>query len=212
MNSSGRRGHRQRHRRSPPRRRAPPGDCSGRAVKVACISCRSVIGCTPRHAGQRRGTARSTCSAATTATSAPAGCPTSLTPRHRHTARWPAVAAHTTAPRGLIRAALSVWSCILPHMTDTWSTRDLPVLRAAVELFERNGRGPRASAIESELGFDEDTVQRALRALYTEPYFEGGVRGGRRVRDRRQADQCCAASRRALAVAGGAARTPRCGT
>lgn len=55
---------------------------------------------------------------------------------------------------------------------DTWTNRDLPVLRAAVELYEEHGRGPRVSAIEARTGFDTDTVQRALRALYTEPFFE----------------------------------------
>lgn len=59
-------------------------------------------------------------------------------------------------------------------MPDTWASRDLPVLKAAVELYEENGRGPRVSAIEARTGFDHDTVQRALRALYTEPYFEQG--------------------------------------
>src|SRR6478736_5793934 len=57
---------------------------------------------------------------------------------------------------------------------DTWTTRDLPVLKPAVELFEQHGHGPSASAIETRTGFDSETVQRALRALYTEPYFEKG--------------------------------------
>src|SRR6476620_9510343 len=60
---------------------------------------------------------------------------------------------------------------------DTWTTRDLPVLKPAVELFEQHGHGPSASAIETRTGFDEETVQRALRALYTEPYFDKGVEG-----------------------------------
>ncbi len=55
---------------------------------------------------------------------------------------------------------------------DTWNNRDLPVLKAAVELYEEKGRGPRVSAVEERTGFDPDTVQRALRALYSEPYFE----------------------------------------
>lgn len=58
---------------------------------------------------------------------------------------------------------------------DTWSARDLPVLRAAVDLFEENGRGPRATTIAARTGLDEDSVQRALRVLYTEPFFEKGV-------------------------------------
>lgn len=61
---------------------------------------------------------------------------------------------------------------------DTWTTRDLPVLKAAVELFEEDGQGPRASEIVDRTGFDEDTVQRALRALYTEPYFDDDGLGG----------------------------------
>lgn len=59
-------------------------------------------------------------------------------------------------------------------MPDTWESRDLPVLKAVVELYEEGGRGPKVSAIEARTGFDHDTVQRALRALYTEPYFEEG--------------------------------------
>lgn len=58
---------------------------------------------------------------------------------------------------------------------DTWTTRDLPVLKAAVELYDRTGRKARATEIERECGFDHDTVQRALRALYREPYFEKGT-------------------------------------
>jgi hypothetical protein len=69
-------------------------------------------------------------------------------------------------------ADVSVGSGILQHMPSTWESRDLPVLKAAVELYEEKGRGPRVSAIAARAGFDEDTVQRALRVLYTEPYFE----------------------------------------
>ena len=43
---------------------------------------------------------------------------------------------------------------------DTWLTRDLPVHRAAVEFVDEDSRGPRASAIESELGFDEGQERR----------------------------------------------------
>lgn len=57
-------------------------------------------------------------------------------------------------------------------MAETWESRDLPVLKAAVELCEESGRRLRPSAIETATGFDKDTVQRALRALYREPYFE----------------------------------------
>ncbi|MCV7080538.1 hypothetical protein BST26_14540 [Mycolicibacterium insubricum] len=57
---------------------------------------------------------------------------------------------------------------------DTWTSRDLPVLRAVVELYEETGRGPRVTAVQQRTGFDGDTVQRALRALYTQPYFTKG--------------------------------------
>ncbi len=57
-------------------------------------------------------------------------------------------------------------------MEDTWETRDLPVLKAAVELYEESGRRLRPRAIEDATGFDKETVQRALRALYRQPYFE----------------------------------------
>ncbi|MFN3002211.1 hypothetical protein [Mycolicibacterium wolinskyi] len=60
-------------------------------------------------------------------------------------------------------------------MTDTWTTRDLPVLRAAVEIFDRTGRNPSAAELGAACGFDKDTVQRALRALYREPFFEEGM-------------------------------------
>lgn len=68
-------------------------------------------------------------------------------------------------------------------MDDTWTNRDLPVLKAAVELFDKTGH-VRADAIAQALEFDSETVQQALRALYTEPYFrQGGATawGGRRI-------------------------------
>lgn len=57
-------------------------------------------------------------------------------------------------------------------MADTWQSRDLPVLKAVVDLYEETGRGPRVTDVVAKVGFDEGTVERALRALYTEPYFE----------------------------------------
>lgn len=60
-------------------------------------------------------------------------------------------------------------------MVDTWESRDLPVLKAAVQLYDEKGRPSRATDIERATGFDKDTVQRALRALYSEPFFERGV-------------------------------------
>lgn len=56
---------------------------------------------------------------------------------------------------------------------DTWANRDLPILKALVQIYENTGRAViRASDIESATGFDKDTTQRALRALSREPYFE----------------------------------------
>lgn len=61
-------------------------------------------------------------------------------------------------------------------MTDeTWATRDFPVLKAAVEIYDQTGRNPSAAELGDVTGFDNDTVQRALRALYREPYFEKGM-------------------------------------
>lgn len=57
-------------------------------------------------------------------------------------------------------------------MTDTWESRDLPVLRATVQLHEERGHPIRAREIERATGLDRETVQRALRALRREPYFE----------------------------------------
>ena len=60
-----------------------------------------------------------------------------------------------------------------PSMTeDTWTTRDLPVLRAVVDIYERTGDTVDADEIEAQVGLDKDTVQRALRALNTEPFFK----------------------------------------
>jgi hypothetical protein len=60
-------------------------------------------------------------------------------------------------------------------MADTWESRDLLVLRAAVELYDQTGRNPSAAEMEAACGFDKDTVQRALRALYREPFFQEGM-------------------------------------
>jgi hypothetical protein len=55
---------------------------------------------------------------------------------------------------------------------DTWTSRDLLVLRGLVDIYERTGRYlTRASDIERETGLDHDAVQRALRALNTQPSF-----------------------------------------
>ncbi|CDQ43119.1 hypothetical protein [Mycolicibacterium neoaurum] len=63
---------------------------------------------------------------------------------------------------------------------DTWHNRDLPVLRAAVDIYERTGRTMKPRQIEQECGFDAETVQRALRVLNLQPYFEktSGAFGG----------------------------------
>jgi len=59
-------------------------------------------------------------------------------------------------------------------MRDTWLERDLPVLKAAVQVFEREGDPMDADDIAAAAQLDADTVQRALRALSTEPFFDEG--------------------------------------
>jgi hypothetical protein len=51
------------------------------------------------------------------------------------------------------------------RVRDTWLERDLPVLKAAVEVFEREGAPMDADNIPTTAELDADTVQRALRAL-----------------------------------------------
>lgn len=57
---------------------------------------------------------------------------------------------------------------------ETWTTRDLPVLRAIVDLYEEDedDGAIRPWAIQQRTGFDEVTVQKALRALNRQPYFD----------------------------------------
>ena len=61
-------------------------------------------------------------------------------------------------------------------MDDTWTNRDLPVLKAVVEIYDATGRtmfGPRD--IEARAGLDQEVTERAIRALYRQPYFETGT-------------------------------------
>jgi hypothetical protein len=60
-------------------------------------------------------------------------------------------------------------------VADTWNDRDLPVLRAVVELDEREGRPVTAEDVRFVTGFDPNTVESALRALAGETnprYFD----------------------------------------
>ncbi|MEO5981877.1 MAG: hypothetical protein ABIQ13_06135 [Pedococcus sp.] len=50
-------------------------------------------------------------------------------------------------------------------MDETWTNRDLPVLTAIVEVFERTGRVMRPDEIVQQSGVDADQVEAALRAL-----------------------------------------------
>ena len=50
-------------------------------------------------------------------------------------------------------------------MDETWTRRDLPVLTAIVEVFERTGRVMRPNEIVEQSGLDADQVETALRAL-----------------------------------------------
>jgi hypothetical protein len=56
----------------------------------------------------------------------------------------------------------------------TWEQRDLPVLRAIVELTDEGQWWIEAAHLAQRTGFDEITVQRALNALAAEdpPFFE----------------------------------------
>jgi hypothetical protein len=69
---------------------------------------------------------------------------------------------------------------------DTWTTRDLPVLRAVVDIFDKTGDVVDANSVMRVVGFDKDTVQRPLRALNTEPFFRDvtEVAGGENLDDR----------------------------
>ncbi len=63
---------------------------------------------------------------------------------------------------------------------DTWTNRDLPILRAAVKIYGAGTRpNIRVSDIQRALDFDSQTIQTGLNFLYTEPYFreEGSVEG-----------------------------------
>jgi hypothetical protein len=61
----------------------------------------------------------------------------------------------------------------------TWTNRDLPVLKAAVKLYETTGRARiPVTDIAAAVGFDKESTLRAIRALYRQPYFEEGVTSG----------------------------------
>ncbi|MGV9712100.1 hypothetical protein ACWDTI_15715 [Gordonia sp. NPDC003424] len=62
--------------------------------------------------------------------------------------------------------------------SDTWTDRDLPVLSAVVEIYDQSGQQASANELASVCGLDDETVQRALRALYRGPYFEKGMTNG----------------------------------
>ena len=53
-------------------------------------------------------------------------------------------------------------------MTETWSSRDLPVLRAIVDIYEATGSAMGPDAIASATGFEGGKVPAALRALDSE--------------------------------------------
>lgn len=59
-------------------------------------------------------------------------------------------------------------------MDQTWTVRDLPVLRAIVELYEETGQIVSPNQIEAKTGLAAEVVQSALRALDSEqpPYVK----------------------------------------
>ncbi len=56
-------------------------------------------------------------------------------------------------------------------MDETWTSRDLPVLTAIVEVFERTSRVMRPDEIVQQSGLGADQVEAALRALEGDPAF-----------------------------------------
>lgn len=69
-------------------------------------------------------------------------------------------------------------------MTDTWNDRDLPLLRAIVDLYDQTGHPVRASRLAQRTGLDEKTVQAGLRALAGQqdpPYFSANTAAGNHV-------------------------------
>jgi hypothetical protein len=61
------------------------------------------------------------------------------------------------------------------------TTRQLDVLKAAVELWDETGHGVTASAIAARIGADEESVKRDLEPLATHEYFGEFMRGDDRV-------------------------------
>jgi hypothetical protein len=53
-----------------------------------------------------------------------------------------------------------------PVVEDTWASRDLPVLKAIVQIYEDTGRTliP-VTDIQQAVGFDKDTMRRAIQAV-----------------------------------------------
>ena len=54
---------------------------------------------------------------------------------------------------------------------DTWVPRDLPVLQAVVELYDRDNEAEVFDIVQAT-SFDEETVHRALLALSRQPFFQ----------------------------------------
>jgi hypothetical protein len=69
-------------------------------------------------------------------------------------------------------------------MDETWTNRDLPVLKAAVDIYNKSSRANiRASDIQAAVNFDKETTQQALRFLCRQPFFEesGSLSGGGQI-------------------------------
>jgi hypothetical protein len=64
-----------------------------------------------------------------------------------------------------------------PAVPPTWEDRDLPVLRAVVEIYEQTMTLVSVSQIEEFTGFSQGDVQRAVRALADskEDFFEADL-------------------------------------
>jgi hypothetical protein len=59
--------------------------------------------------------------------------------------------------------------------------RERAVLKAAQDIWNRTGRPVSADAIAQAAGFDDETTQQALGALYSKGFFGDALRGDDRI-------------------------------
>jgi hypothetical protein len=59
--------------------------------------------------------------------------------------------------------------------------RERAVLKAAQDIWNRTGRPVSADAIAPAVGFDDETTQQVLSALYSKGFFGDALRGDDRI-------------------------------